>query len=146
MTEETDAYWDRWMKQLRDPEAKPFYMTLENQKNSNERCCLGHACHALIPEKREGPTSEDPHVKYDGSSVFMPDSVARMLNTTNGVSFYRKVRSRGVDADCAQKLNDSKRFSLPEIAYILERERKAGNIRSFKDSDWRARGLWMQDK
>ena len=41
-----------WLAQLRDPEAGKALGMLEDPNDPNQRCCLGHACHALGADRK----------------------------------------------------------------------------------------------
>ena len=78
MITRTEAF-DLWLKQLRHPDSLKHKGKLENPENRNERCCLGHLCHALGVES----DTDNGYVRYLESVGTLPDAVASTLNITN---------------------------------------------------------------
>ena len=125
-----DAAWEKWLAKLRDPDSKQFFHKLESFYNPEERCCLGHACHVLISHLRTAH-DDSSYVEYDGAEEGLPPSVAKMLDVSSLVIFREQVFTQHGYFNSAAALNDSTKFSLNEIADILEKERERGNLVSF---------------
>lgn len=89
-----------WLKTLRAPGAKKTTQRLESPKDTNARCCLGHACHALGVERKvvtEGFPGgyQGPLVRYGGEVLALPRSVAKQLDISPLGAFRRKVYVEG---------------------------------------------------
>ena len=143
--------WVFWLKQLRDPNVQKAVGTLETCKDPTNppRCCLGHACHVLIPETRhvkhierktkDGIVERVAEVFYgkedEAESGLLPESVARLLNVTPYVMFHNKILGREGNIYGGYRkmtfVNDNTPMSLSEIADLLEEQRKAGNLKPF---------------
>lgn len=68
---EVRANRQAWIDHLLKPDTKKHTGELESHINSKARCCLGHACHALIPDERGTGVYSDT-VNYLGESYDLP--------------------------------------------------------------------------
>ena len=136
-----DEAWKKWMEVLRDPSSLKKIGVLESNVNPNARCCLGHACHALIPETRRVTLPRAGSlVRYgadEWSAQVLPPELTELLGVDASCTFKKRVevpRDRIKDTSTlnlsATALNDNTDLSPSEIADILERERDRGNINS----------------
>lgn len=74
------------IEQLLDPSSRKAIGKLEDGRHENTRCCLGHFCHVLIPEKRSIDILYDDNgdvnlinIDYGDGTAFPPDSIMEML-------------------------------------------------------------------
>lgn len=90
----TDFARAKWLATLADPSSEKTTGKLENFAKPNERCCLGHACHALAPKSRvvEG-TVVYYEVQYD--KVLSP-RMCRTLGITNTGGFKKHLMSKEI--------------------------------------------------
>ena len=79
----------RWLQVLRDKHSERFVGVLENADNPSQRCCLGHACHALGVSRtvKDNPCGDDFQTvwygpKSDLCSKQLPLEACNMLNIT----------------------------------------------------------------
>jgi len=89
--EEVYANRLKWIEHLKHPKTKKYRNFLESYLHPKLRCCLGHACHVLIPNKRVYQT-ETNSVVYSGHYTTLPDELVHRLGlfddsgSTNGNS------------------------------------------------------------
>ena len=63
----------KWIDYLKQPTTKKGVDRLSNSRNTEERCCLGHACHVIgIPYDRENNT-------FDSCWSYPPESLVEAL-------------------------------------------------------------------
>ena len=81
----------KWLEVLADPQSKKEKQHLENYKDSNKRCCLGHLCHALnLKMTKDAEYLETRyHDDENADSSFLPLSVAKQLDITVEGRFVR---------------------------------------------------------
>lgn len=68
----------KWIDYLKLPDTKKSAGRLENPVVPENRCCLGHACHVLIPELRK-QSDESFTVYYDDEMAYAPVSLKQKL-------------------------------------------------------------------
>ena len=107
---------DKFLKVLRDPESKKYKFLLINPSNSNERCALGHLYHAL-------------GVNNDANGW----SVVNLLLGDGQGCFTRDIKYKGEFFKTLSCLNDGTDIQLFELADIVEREWKSGNLFPFAE-------------
>ena len=119
----------KWLEQLRNPESTKAYRRLENWETPNERCCLGHACHALGIERvvrkdwSEMQAGYIRSVSYDEERSVLSNRVAEMLDITR-MGLFRKPYPQDENAvqvfTCLTDLNDQTDLEPQIIADIIE--------------------------
>ena len=147
-----DYAFKKWLSVLRDPKSKKHVGSLESLHDSNTRCCLGHACHALHSNK----TIFEDKVCYGAEKeyTFLPQKIAKLLNITPDGEFatpihisrdYSNIDSdENVDEDINYlptsigyndlvSLNDDTILSPAEIANIIEEQYKNKNFYGIDD-------------
>ena len=152
---ETNEAWEKWMAFLREEGREKAYGMLEDHDSPERRCCIGHGCVAVGANRSIEPNEHgNDHVLYEGQSACFATSMCKLFNCSPCVDFKERVK---IDAmyvntenlesfakndflftDAAQ-LNDNTTLRPGQIADILEREWKAGNIRGFDEKpahDW----------
>ena len=120
--EEIDENRRKWLAQLRDLDSKKEFGQLENVKDSNARCCLGHACHALGIRRRvkQYPSSSIDLVAYENTSGALPSSACYMLNITAIGRFIEKIIVNGESCSDLSDVNDNTLLSPAEIADVIQ--------------------------
>ena len=71
-----------WIDYLKRPETKKAKSKLEDFKDPEARCCLGHACHVLIPDSR-AVVRHYKEVIYEHAASYPPESVVYALGLFN---------------------------------------------------------------
>jgi len=79
---------NKWLKQLRSDGAEKYTGALESFHEPNARCCLGHACHALIPEDK---SICGDIVYYGPEATLLPPYVSSFLKITDSGTFEKAV-------------------------------------------------------
>jgi hypothetical protein len=109
---EIRANREKWVAFLQEPERKKARHVLARGNNTEHRCCLGHACHVLDPERKTG------WGVHDG---LPPDEIVQMLGLWSEDGFigsheltYGKTKERRLAA-----LNDGTRMRPQEIGKML---------------------------
>ena len=122
------------MEVLRDPLSEKTKHRLESYDIPNRRCCLGHACHALIPDERRAFAlmRSTGRVLYNNEHTRLPTKVAEMLDVNTICEFKEPLLIDNGPLWSGADLNDCTDLAPKEIADILWRERKKGNIQPFK--------------
>ena len=139
--EEIDENRRKWLAQLRDPESKKTTEKLESSIKSNERCCLGHACHALSADRE---AFADGIVYYDGEEGILPRSVEQKLNITHRGDFKEPITVRfmkrvdlpvgirpygtEIEANDLIEVNDFTDLTPKEIADVIEEQFRTNNF------------------
>ena len=116
MTTRTEAF-DLWLKQLRHPDSLKHKGKLENPENRNERCCLGHLCHALGIESNV----RDDAVRYINSVGTLPDTVASALDITIVGDVRGGIRYGDGVYHSLGSLNDNTDIDPAGIADVIEK-------------------------
>ena len=131
-----------WLKQLRNPESTKAYRRLENWESPNERCCLGHACHALGIERvvrqdwSEMQAGYICSVSYDEERSVLSNRVAEMLDITRMGQFrnsYRQDEDAVQVFTCLTDLNDQTDLEPHQIADIIEEMFVEDKLKSFEE-------------
>ena len=132
--EQIDENRRKWFGVLRDPESKKITNKLEDPEDTNARCCLGHACHALGIEREVefDPRKESHSVCYDSSSIVLPDTVAYMLNITNVGDFKKTIYVKSIPVSNLTQANDDTNLTPAEIADLIEDQIKNDNFSIFQ--------------
>ena len=126
----------KWLSQLRDPESKKETGQLESLDDSNTRCCLGHACHALgIKRLVESYAHEQEKVvTYDFQNTNLPYSACNMLNINVLGEFKKEVLVNGKYCQSLTEINDFTDLTPKEIADLIEEQFKENNLEeAYKD-------------
>ena len=139
--EEINENRRKWLDQLRDPEAGKTTEKLESSVKSNERCCLGHACHALGSDRE---ACADGIVYYDGEEGILPRSVEQKLNITHRGDFKEPIivkfmkredlpyglRPYGTERQVSDliEVNDFTELTPQQIADVIEDQFRTGNF------------------
>ena len=126
--EQIDNNRRKWLAQLRDPESKKQAGKLESLDDSNARCCLGHACHALGIE-RWVEYHEDKIVTYDFRTTNLPGSACNMLNIDILGEFKKEVLVNGNFYRSLTEINDLTDLTPQEIADIVEDQFENDNLK-----------------
>lgn len=121
----------KWIDYLKLPTTKKYKSKLESYIDVNERCCLGHGCHVLIPEQR-GHSSTG--VYYGGNYHYPPTSFVNMVGLTDQRGSY----SDGVETEGCESLaewnDDSYADVTPqEIGEFLEKHIMGGGPFKYLD-------------
>ena len=117
---------------MRDPRFGKMQQQLEDPDNSNDRCCLGHLCHAMnVPSELDN--DGDPEYIFDGDShsAYLPSGLAKALDMTTQGDFMRGIIVDGVVVMHMSGLNDDTDLTPAQIADVIEEQFEAGNIASF---------------
>ena len=124
----------KWLAELRKPTSKRHLGELESPKDPFARCCLGHACAALIPERRTS-TAEGTYlgrkgyrITYMDQSAQLPPSVAKMLDIHPRGYFIKPVQCGRFELISLIQVNDKARYNPKQIALLIERNCKLGNF------------------
>ena len=130
-----EEYRAMWLAQLRDPESKLWTGELESIEDSNKRCCLGHACHALGAKKNVDYENE---VRYtfgdDWDVAYLPNGIAEKLNITVNGEFREPFRIEDYEACDLSYLNDSGLIDTPaQMADIIEEQFKNDNFIEYNE-------------
>ena len=138
--EEIDENRREWLAQLRDPESKKTIGELESYDDTNERCCLGHACYALNIHCDINIT--DRTVSYDTEAGKLPNSACRKLNIdrigrlNNDILLSDDDEYDNFYISNLTTLNDDTDLSPQEIADIIEDQFKTNNFKPFEEDLW----------
>ena len=132
--EEINEYRKKWLAQLRDPKSKKAIGKLEDLKNHNKRCCLGHACHAL-GVTRDIDTYTD-RVSYDERWGKLPESACRKLNIDRIGRLKNEILAPNRDSNNSYygnltMLNDETKLTPQEIADVIEEQFERDNFIPF---------------
>ena len=110
-----------WLEQLRAPEPLKTTGQLEDIVNSNRRCCLGHACHALEMERGTGIKGS-----YGTEVSFLPKELCTLLGINKVGEFKNPIQleDRG---NCnvyssLVSVNDKSTLRPAQIADVIESE------------------------
>lgn len=68
-----------WIDFLKLETTKKGKRVLERVGDNESRCCLGHACHVLIPELRRTSSGLDAKVFYGTEWAYAPAKIVGML-------------------------------------------------------------------
>ena len=139
--EEINENRRKWLDQLRDPQARKTTEKLESSVKPNERCCLGHACHALGSDRE---ACADGIVYYDGEEGILPRSVEQKLNITHRGDFKEPIivkfmkredlpyglRPYGTERQVSDliEVNDFTELTPQQIADVIEDQFRTGNF------------------
>ena len=125
ITTDRDQAFTLWLGVLRDPKSEKMCGALAHHFHTDQRCCLGHACHALGEERalvKEYGVLGVGHVAYGPEKEIhtLPDRVARLLNLTCEGEFKALVVVGGAEFDTLSDLNDASNLTPAEIADVIE--------------------------
>ena len=124
-----------WLDTLRDPVSQKYQGKLENHTNANERCPLGHACHALGIYRKVGEWSGT--VRYDSQTQVLPFKACETLGIDPSGRFKKALSKAQVETIVGRAptpnnrfapdlyenlahLNDFSDITLSEIADLIE--------------------------
>ena len=137
-----DEARQKWLAQLRSPDAKKQIGMLENISIPNKRCCLGHACHAL-----GSPRAIDKNkVLYGKKKTYgtLPRELAVLLGITIAGHFEKTIFldikptiqdvKRPVSFDSLTEINDETDLTPSQISDVIEEQFKADNFMDYEDS------------
>ena len=133
--EQIDEFRAQWLAQLRSSEAKKHVRWLEDAEDSDKRCCLGHACHALGIDRHINVINQ--MVAY-GDNAFslmntkvLPSEAQAKLNINESGEFVHTIRlnGKGILFQSLSHLNDRSGLEPHEIADIIEENFKSNNFR-----------------
>ena len=148
-----EKYRKKWLAQLRHPDAMKARTELENYEDPRQRCCLGHACHALGIKRKErmteftldGPTNTNV-VFYDESTTYLPAKARKKLNLTYNGEFRKPIKVSSSLAKYWEEtelfkaefsnlaaLNDLTPLGPNEIADVIEENFENDNFRPCDD-------------
>ena len=128
MTTRAEAF-DHWLLQLRHPDSLKHRGELEDSKNPNARCCLGHLCHALGIESYVGQT----RVYYQNNSTVLPEEVAELLDITTVGHMRKPVPYDDRVYYTLSKLNDESNIDTVGIADVIEKQLVEDNFFPFRN-------------
>ena len=138
--EEINRNRNKWLAQLRDPESKKHYGELEDPSDSNARCCLGHACHALGIDRELQGDDDEIFVAYGGCLGNLPNEAARKLDIDIMGCFKNSIEirccnSRGrlqvTKCHNLTNVNDSTRLTPKEISDVIREQFEKDNFVPF---------------
>lgn len=69
----------KWIDHLLKPETKRYSGWLENPKNPEERCCLGHGCYVLGLERVVLPPTPYSTITYCGADKLAPKEFVKLV-------------------------------------------------------------------
>ena len=133
----------KWYDFLRVTGRQKTKRLLEDYRNPEARCFLGHACHIFLSDTREVKTNpEGINEVWYGDGVkennILPESLAVLLDITPSCQFRNPVYIGTNDYgstvsyyDRVSDLNDFTDMSLADIADVLEEEDGEGNLEPF---------------
>ena len=134
-----DEYRAKWLAQLRSPEAKKTTLKLENPKKPNNRCCLGHACHALGIQREVLESKNTVNgwmVHYGEQASYLPDEASLKLAILCNGEFVNEIKIDHIHSYYANieyknlaQINDHTELTPAEIADIIEEQFKANNFK-----------------
>ena len=137
--EQIDENRQKWLDQLRDPESKKARGMLEDSKDKNSRCCLGHACHALGIERDED--KKYSVIYYDCEDTNLPFGARNALDIDGRGSFKEPVNITSVHHNSLTSvhedymtaydlidINDETDLTPQEIADVIEDQFNTGNF------------------
>lgn len=112
----------KWIEYLKRPETKKHTDALEDSKNPDCRCCLGHACHVLIPGLRETCHGD---VYYSGEDAYLPEELVKLLGMHSFAGGAKAESGLNTDKDLGSikdlsYLNDAREITPQEIGAYLE--------------------------
>ena len=146
----------RWLDYLATDPPKAVTMLENLLPYKCPRCCMGHACHVLVPWTRTfhpddeedgmGKTHLGITVNYLGEGVIMPHDVCAMLDITsegqleNPIELDEDRFSDDADSELVEsgkvgslvELNDCTDLTHAEIGKIIEVQFKADNFKPFR--------------
>ena len=123
-----------WIKQLRDPEAKKEKGALESPYDSNMRCCLGHACHALGAERKVRTAAGQDTILYEGAAAILPERIAVLLDITTMGSLVEETKIGKACISALTDMNDYTDMQPSDIADWLEANWY--NMESYRLTKW----------
>ena len=120
----------KWLAQLRLPESGKFRDSLENADCPSERCCLGHAAHAVGAPREVS----DGIVDYDGFNQVLSGPLQHLFGISHDGTFSeaytgrelaeiigRPVPYRDFDVwGCLAGINDDTDLTPAEMASVIE--------------------------
>ena len=117
----------KWLDYLREPGRKKYTRRLENPENPEERCCLGHGCHALKDSahvtrmvRKSTIAIDETAVFYDGYETSLPHALVGLLGITPTGAFCNALDIDGESPACLAEVNDYTNFTMAEIATLIE--------------------------
>ena len=129
----------KWLAQLRSPEAKKTTLKLENSKNPDHRCCLGHACHALGIQREVLESQNTVNgwmVHYGEQTSYLPDEASLKLAILCNGEFVNEIKIdhihsyyANIEFENLAQINDHTELTPAEIADIIEEQFKANNFK-----------------
>ena len=143
----------KWLAQLRHPDAMKARTELENYEDPRQRCCLGHACHALGVKRKvrqaevnlEGVVSVSV-VFYGESTTYLPWEARKKLNLTYNGAFRKPIQLSGLitkywaddeldykDFKNLAEINDVTPLGPSEMADIIEENFENDNFKPCDD-------------
>lgn len=123
----------KWIDYLKLPTTEKAVGLLEDIGNNSARCCLGHACHLLIPETREKVFDS---VYYDHNRGYAPVSIVKMLGLYDRHGIFAggefiKIGSYQSERSLAA-YNDNTKITPQEIGAYLETVIEGGDNTPFQ--------------
>ena len=125
--EQIDENRRKWLAVLRDPQSKKKVNKLEDLDNSNVRCCLGHACHALGIE-RKVVYFPNGFVAYGNKTETLPFSACNMLNMEPNGKFKKEVLVEDEPYWSLARINDNTDLTPQEMADVIEDQFENDNL------------------
>ena len=144
-SEEINENRQKWLDQLRNPEAGKHQRQIEDVANPSKRHVMGHACHVLGAER---DTYEDKFVTYKDaedmqfynglgrsmtSAGILPYTVAEKLNITRHGRFNIELYRDRTFFRNLTLINDKSEMTLHEMADIIEKQFANDNFAPFSD-------------
>ena len=118
ITTDRDQAFTLWLGVLRDPKSEKMCGALAHHFHTDQRCCLGHACHALgLPLEQW-----DWRGGYGGEHSYLPARISELLDITQLGAFREPLLIDGLKArfESLAGLNDASNLSPAEIADVIE--------------------------
>ena len=118
ITNDRDEGFRLWLGVLRDPKSEKMCGALAHRFHTDQRCCLGHACHALgLPREQW-----DWRGGYGGEHSYLPARVSELLDITQTGVFREPLLIDRLKArfETLAGLNDASNLSPAEMSNKLE--------------------------
>jgi hypothetical protein len=127
----------KWIDFLKLPDTKKGTGKLESSADNTARCCLGHACHVLIPETRKVIEFDNGEiVKYGEERSYAPYLLKNKLGLydvagSNDLRIEFQIGSYETRG-CLAAYNDGTDITPQEIGAYLETVIEGGRFTPFK--------------
>lgn len=132
--EEILAHRRKWIDYLKEPTTQKHVGSLESPTNSDSRCCLGHACHVLIPDGRDS-SSRNGLVYYDNQTSYAPLGVQIMLglwSPAGSLFMNDTINFHGHQLVSLAGMNDTTNLTSQQIGEYLETVIEGGPATPFR--------------